>query len=611
MSHTYSRRGRRRWYSALAVSLVGAMAVFLLGTAGPAAAATVLTEDFENGAPSGWTKSGGDWHVAPDGGSQVFKQSKTDSELARQLGGDASWRDYSVQARVKPDTLAGSSSFAALGARASSATRMYRVALYPNRAELQSVNGGQVSTIGTRSLTSTAGTWHTLALTVNGGTVSATVNGQTISSTAHSAWTQGRIALVTSNAAASFDDVLVTSDGVPPDPTNPDPTNPDPTNPDPTNPDPTNPDPTNPPDPTGPVLYAAPGGRADAAGTQSDPTTVPAAISRVTPGGTIYLRGGTYNYAQPIVIQPGNNGSSGARTILTSYPGETPVLNFSAMSEDPANRGLSINGSYWYVYGITVERAGDNGIFVGGSNNIIERTITRFNRDSGLQISRVGSTTPNNQWPSHNLVLSAVSHDNADSDGEDADGFAAKLTSGPGNVFRYAVAHNNIDDGWDLYTKRDTGPIGAVTIEDSLAYNNGTLSNGTQNPSGDRNGFKLGGEDIGVNHTIHRNIAFNNGKHGFTYNRNLGTMSVRGNVSINSKERNFQFDGGTSVFRDNVSCHSGSGSNDRTIGNVDSSNQFWSGSNGPKCSAYTGTLGWSFNADGSLRVTFGGTVVKP
>jgi len=205
--------------------------------------------------------------------------------------------------------------------------------------------------------------------------------------------------------------------------------------------------------------------------------------------------------------------------------------------------------------------------------------------------------------------LSSVSHDNVDSDGEDADGFAPKLTVGSGNVFRYTVAHNNIDDGYDLYTKSDTGPIGAVTIEHSLAYDNGTLSNGGQAGNGDRNGYKLGGEDIGVNHTIRSNIAYRNGKHGFTYNRNLGTMTVSNNVSIGNEERNFNFDGGSSVFRGNTSCDSGS--NDRIIGNSDSSNQFWSGSNGSRCSTYSGSLGWSFASDGRLVVTFGGRVVTP
>ncbi|MBB5802861.1 hypothetical protein F4560_002629 [Saccharothrix ecbatanensis] len=359
------------------------------------------------------------------------------------------------------------------------------------------------------------------------------------------------------------------------------------------------------PPPTGDTLYVAPNGRDGATGTLADPTTLTSAISRIAQGGTIFLRGGNYPFSQTVTIAQGNNGASGALKKLYAQPGETPVLNFSAQAEDPANRGLAVNGNYWHVRGIVVERAGDNGIFVGGSNNIFERTITRFNRDTGLQLSRMLSTTPKDQWPANNLVLSAESHDNADSDGEDADGFAAKLTSGPGNVFRYAVAHNNIDDGWDLYTKTDTGPIGAVTIEDSLAYENGTLSNGGQAGNGDRNGYKLGGEDIGVNHIIRRNIAYDNGKHGFTYNRNLGSMTVSDNVSIDNTERNFNFDGGSSVFRNNTSCRSGSGSTDRTLGNVDGSNQFWSGTNGSRCSSYAGALRWSYASDGRLVVTFG------
>ncbi|MFD8387062.1 right-handed parallel beta-helix repeat-containing protein [Streptomyces sp. NPDC059679] len=353
-------------------------------------------------------------------------------------------------------------------------------------------------------------------------------------------------------------------------------------------------------------LYVSANGSAGAPGTESSPTTLASAITRITPGGTIYMRGGAYNLSQTVTIAPGNDGTSSAPKKLSAYPGEKPVLNFSAMSEDPANRGLAVNGSFWRVSNITVERAGDNGIFVGGSNNVIERTVTRFNRDTGLQISRIASSTPRDQWPANNLIVSSESHDNADSDGEDADGFAAKLTVGSGNVFRYDVSHNNIDDGWDLYTKTDTGAIGPVTIEDSLALNNGTLTDGSQASKGDRNGFKLGGSDIAVDHVIRRSIAYRNGKHGFTYNSNPGHMSVSSNIGIDNAERNFSFDGGTSVFRDNVSCRSGSGTKDRTIGDADASNQFWSGTNGSRCSSYGGALKWSFASDGKLSVSFGG-----
>lgn len=363
----------------------------------------------------------------------------------------------------------------------------------------------------------------------------------------------------------------------------------------------------NAPAPAADALYAAPDGSPDAAGTEAEPTTLTAALDRVAASGTIYLRGGTYELAETVAIDPGSDGTADARTTLSAYPGETPVLDFSAQAEDPANRGLALNASYWHIYGVVVENAGDNGIFVSGSDNVVERTITRHNRDSGLQLSRATSDTPESEWPANNLILSAVSHDNVDSDGEDADGFAPKLTVGPGNVFRSTVSHNNIDDGYDLYTKSDTGPIGAVTIEDSLAYGNGTLSDGSQAGNGDRNGYKLGGEDIGVDHVLRGNIAFDNGKHGFTYNRNTGSLTVSDNVSIGSAERNFNFDGGSSVFRGNVSCDSGS--NDRTIGDVDGSNEFWSGDNGPSCAAYAGDLDWSFAEDGSLVVTFGGAAL--
>ncbi|MEU0947868.1 carbohydrate-binding protein [Streptomyces canus] len=361
--------------------------------------------------------------------------------------------------------------------------------------------------------------------------------------------------------------------------------------------------------PSSSALYVSPSGTDSAAGTVTAPTTLTSAISRIAAGGTIYLRGGTYAYSSTVTIPAGNNGTSAARTTLSAYPGETPVLNFSAQSESSSNRGIQLNADYWKLYGLVVERAGDNGIYVGGSNNVVERTVTRFNRDTGLQLGRIASTTPSSAWPANNLILSAESHDNADSDGEDADGFAAKLTTGTGNVFRYAVSHHNIDDGWDLYTKTDTGAIGPVTVEYSLSYDNGTLSDGSQAGNGDRNGYKLGGDDIAVNHVVRHSIAYANGKHGFTWNSNPGTMTVSNNVSIDNTERNFTFDGGTSVFRTNTSCRFSSGTNDRIIGDSDSSNQFWSGTNGSRCSTYSGALGWSFASNGSLVVTFGGRQV--
>lgn len=320
------------------------------------------------------------------------------------------------------------------------------------------------------------------------------------------------------------------------------------------------------------TLYIAPNGSASNAGTSaSAPTTLANAIANITAGGTIYVASGTYNFSASVLIQ-GKNGSSGS-LIKVFANGGTPVFNFSALPLSTSNRGIILNANYWHFKGLIIQQAGDNGMLLSGNNNIIESCIFRGNQDTGLQLSRYNTSyTSISQWPSNNLILNCEAYDNKDPDNEDADGFAAKLTSGTGNIFRGCVSHHNIDDGWDLYTKPDTGPIGAITLEGCIAHSNGILTTGGTSGNGDKNGFKLGGEDIAVNHILRRCIAFNNGKHGFTYNRNLGSIEVTNCTGYNNAERNFSFDAGTHVFKNNLSFQPGS--NDKVTGTATAPNAF-------------------------------------
>lgn len=324
-------------------------------------------------------------------------------------------------------------------------------------------------------------------------------------------------------------------------------------------------------------LYVAPNGSASNPGTSiSAPTTLTNALSTVTPGGTIYLRGGTYAFSASVIIPATNNGTAAANKNVVAYGSEVPVIDFSSQAIADANRGLVLDGDYWHFTGITITGAGDNGMLLAGNNNTIERCIFNKNHDSGLQLSRyVTTNTTISSWPSNNLILNCEAFDNQDPDNEDADGFAAKLTCGTGNVFRGCISHHNIDDGWDLYAKDDTGPIGPVTIENCVAYNNGALSNGSTSGNGDKNGFKLGGSGIAVNHIIRRSIAFNNGHHGFTDNNNPGNIEVTNNTSYNNAESNFNFrEGSTATFRNNLSFNAGS--SDKSNGtDVGTSNVWW------------------------------------
>ncbi|HET9955738.1 MAG TPA: hypothetical protein VFQ61_14590 [Polyangiaceae bacterium] len=335
-------------------------------------------------------------------------------------------------------------------------------------------------------------------------------------------------------------------------------------------------------------LIAAPNGKDSAPGTIDQPTTLSAALTRVTAGHSIFLRAGTYSSAVQLTIARDNSGAKDKPKRLAAYGSERPVLDFSTQTYGSGSnpRGLQINGNYWYVKGLEVKGAADNGIYVAGSNNVIEACVTHGNRDTGLQIGRASSDQTNPaDWPSNNLILNCESYDNYDAppgSGENADGFAAKLTVGNGNVFRGCVSHHNIDDGWDLYTKTETGPIGPVTIDRCVAYSNGTLTDGTSNDNGDRNGFKLGGDDIAVPHVVTRSVAFKNGKNGFTWNSNPGAIRLSNNLAFDNAEGNFKFgDNSTNtaaVFTNNVSLWTSTGStqSDKAMGtDVANSNVWW------------------------------------
>lgn len=252
--------------------------------------------------------------------------------------------------------------------------------------------------------------------------------------------------------------------------------------------------------------------------------TLEQAIKSIQPGYTIYLKSGVYRYSKTIVIAEGNNGNPGAYKRIASYGNDKPIIDFSAMAENSSNRGIVLAGSYWHFKNIALHGAGDNGMLLAGHNNIIEACNFMYNRDSGLQLSRYNSSyNTKDKWPSNNLIIDCYSAENMDSDAEDADGFAAKLTCGEGNIFRNCKAEFNSDDGWDLYTKSDTGAIGVVTIENCEASNNGKYRSGNTT-GGDGNGFKLGDDTASVPHILKNCTANYNVKHGFTGNGNPGRI---------------------------------------------------------------------------------------
>ncbi len=278
----------------------------------------------------------------------------------------------------------------------------------------------------------------------------------------------------------------------------------------------------------GDTIYVSKDGKESNKGTKDSPVDIYTAVNYAKAGQTVILAGGEYMLTSKFIIARGNDGKADSYKALKSEDGQRAVLNFKN-----ANGGMQLWGSYWHIYGIDICNTPGNikGLQVAGHYNVVELVNTYNNGDTGLQISGT-SAESYEKWPSNNLILNCTSYDNCDPGMNNADGFSAKITVADGNVFRGCIAHHNLDDGWDLFAKIESGPIGIVTVDNCIAYANGTLTTGVGN--GDGNGFKLGGDGIAVAHVLKNSISFANNANGITSNSNPAVV-LENNIAYGNK----------------------------------------------------------------------------
>ena len=288
-------------------------------------------------------------------------------------------------------------------------------------------------------------------------------------------------------------------------------------------------------------IYVSPDGRSYGSGAKDDPVDIYTAVKSAAPGRTILLKGGTYALDKTVIAERGVNGTADAKIYMIADPeaATRPVLDFQGRCA-----GMILAGDYWYFQGFDVTRSANaqKGIQVSGSYNTVDNVVTYKNGNTGLQISRYKSTDNWEDWPSHNLILNCTSYLNADAGYEDADGFAAKLTVADGNVFDGCIAAYNADDGWDLFAKVETGAIGQVTIQNSVAFKNGYVldENGQEVDAGNGNGFKMGGSSISGQHILRNSVSFSNKAKGIDSN-SCPDIEAYSSTSYNNESFNVAF----------------------------------------------------------------------
>lgn len=294
-------------------------------------------------------------------------------------------------------------------------------------------------------------------------------------------------------------------------------------------------------------IYVSPNGKSNAAGTKDAPMDIYTAVKIAAPGQKILIKEGTYNLSSTVKVERGINGTADAMIYMIADPeaSSRPVFDFGGKCA-----GMILAGDYWYFQGFDVTRSADaqKGIQVSGNHNILDRIKAYKNGNTGIQISRYLGTDQFNQWPAHNTILNCSSYLNADKGYEDADGFAAKLTVGQGNVFDGCIAAYNADDGWDLFAKVQSGSIGVVTIQNCVAFKNGYIldENGREINAGNGNGFKMGGDSMPGAHVLKNSVAFANKAKGIDSN-SCPDIKVYSSTTFDNESYNVAFYTNTAV----------------------------------------------------------------
>ncbi len=288
------------------------------------------------------------------------------------------------------------------------------------------------------------------------------------------------------------------------------------------------------------ILFVAPDGDNDNPGTEEEPwATLDYAVSQVQQNDVIVLRGGVY-YHDDIIRINTPQGTADQRIVVTAYPGEVPILDFSNQPKERDYHGIRLNANYWHLIGITIRNASHNGIRMDGAYNILEQLTAYGNHDTGIHMA--GGAL-------ENLIKNCDSFHNFNYDvnrtpriGNNADGFGAKFLIGPGNVFYGCRAWENSDDGFDFWEAANT-----IVVENSWAFGNGDASvfDNPDNFEGNGNGFKLGGNNVRGDHVVIRSVAFENfgstgNAKGFDFNNNPGAMMLKHNTAFNNG-RNYVF----------------------------------------------------------------------
>ncbi|MEM5774455.1 MAG: right-handed parallel beta-helix repeat-containing protein, partial [Anaerolineaceae bacterium] len=297
--------------------------------------------------------------------------------------------------------------------------------------------------------------------------------------------------------------------------------------------------------------YVSPQGNDSAAGTRESPwRTLSAAIRRLNPGDTLFVRAGIYQGSVEISV----SGRIDAPINITAYPGETPVIDGNRYFYPQAYWGalLKVSGEFVNVSGFEVQYSNYMGVLVTGRFSTVSKLNVHHNMENGIFLLGDNSVADGNT-----VWMNCLSNENGSFT---RTSWASGLSAGRHPNFaiiRNNKVYNNFGEG--LSTYEANGPLiegnevfdnWATNIYISDATNVILINNyiyntdATLGQNGNYVGIMLGDEQYdppSANITIIDNIVYNTNINLYWWQGVRGggmkDVTIRNNTFINSREK--------------------------------------------------------------------------
>ncbi len=262
--------------------------------------------------------------------------------------------------------------------------------------------------------------------------------------------------------------------------------------------------------------YSSPNGKGSKCSIEA-PCSLNTGSNRLSPGDTLYLRGGSYRQT----VRINKSGKEGNVITISSYPGENAVID--GYNTIPSHWGtlFGVSGNWVTVKDLEIKDSFSMGLVMRGDHDSAVNIYSHGNYENGILVSSSGSTVGSGKYA---LIDSCKVYYNCK---EERLGLRANWSSGVSlqhgasyGIIRNCKVWENAGEGLSVFCYNCSSPADYAVVEGNIIYNNKSANLYLQN----------------TRHTIvQRNIVYSTKA---DWGRKSGGIQIQNELSCNRNDDN-------------------------------------------------------------------------